>query len=133
MSYEDFQREFYNFVERTDNVYWWQHPFKSLIKYRADILCYIDNDSQYALEHLFGKTLDQICKYLYDINFSYIPLDLTFRTIDINDKVITKNGLIGTVTNISSKGYLTIEILGSQRRIKRRPETVIKVGLNDEQ
>ena len=37
MSYEDFQREFYNFVERTDNVYWWQHPFKSLIKYRADI------------------------------------------------------------------------------------------------
>lgn len=133
MSYEDFQREFYNFVERTDNVYWWQHPFKSLIKYRADILCYIDDDSQYALEHLFGKTLDQICKYLYDINFSYIPLDLTFRTIDINDKVITKNGLIGTVTNISSKGYLTIEILGSQRRIKRRPETVIKVGLNDEQ
>ncbi len=133
MSYEDFQREFYNFVERTDNVYWWQHPFKSLIKYRADILCYIDNDSQYALEHLFGKTLDQICKYLYDINFSYIPLDLTFRTIDINDKVITKNGLIGTVTNISSKGYLTIEILGSRRRIKRRPETIIKVGLNDEQ
>ena len=133
MSYEDFQREFYNFIERADNVYWWQHPFKSLVKYRADILCYIDNDSQYALEHLLGKTLDQICKYLYDINFSYIPLDLTFRTIDINDKVITKNGLIGTVTNISSKGYLTIEILGSRRKVKRRPETVIKVGLNNEQ
>ena len=63
---------------------------------------------------------------------SYIPLDLTFRTIDINDTVVTKNGLIGVVTNISSKGYLTIEILGSQRKIKRRPETVIKVGLNNE-
>lgn len=132
MSYEDFQREFYNFVERTDNVYWWQHPFKSLIKYRADILCYIGDDSQYALEHLLGKTLDQICKYLYDINFSYIPLDLIFTPVNIEDKVITKNGLIGTVTNISSKGYLTIEILGSQRRVKRRPETVIKVGLNNE-
>lgn len=132
MSYEDFQREFYNFAERTDNVYWWQHPFKSLIKYRADILCCIGNDSQYALERLFGKTLDQICKYLYDINFSHIPLDLIFTRISIDDKVITRNGLIGTVTNISSKGYLTIEILGSQRRIKRRPETVIKIGLNDE-
>ena len=133
MSYEDFQREFYNFVQRPDNVCWWQHPFKSLIKYRADILYCIGNDSQYALEHLLGKTLDQICKYLYDINFSYIPLDLIFTPVNIEDKVITKNGLIGTVTNISSKGYLTIEILGSRRRVKRRPETVIKVGLNDEQ
>ena len=106
--------------------------FKSLIKYRADILYCLGNNSQYALEHLFGKTLDQICKYLYDINFSYIPLDLTFRTVDINDAVTTKNGLIGIVTNISSKGYLTIEILGSQRKIKRRPETVIKIGLNNE-
>ena len=133
MSYEDFQREFYNFVERTDNVYWWQDPFKSLIKYRGDILYCLGNNSQYASEHLLGKTLDQICKYLYDINFSYIPLDLTFRTIDINDTVVTKNGLIGVVTNISSKGYLTIEILGSQRKVKRRPEIVIKVGLNNEQ
>lgn len=132
MSYEDFQREFYNFVERTDNGSCWQHPFKSLIKYRGDILYCLGNNSQYALENLLGKTLDQICKYLYDINFSYIPLDRTFRTIDINDTVVTKNGLIGVVTNISSKGYLTIEILGSQRKIKRRPETVIKVGLNDE-
>ena len=132
MLYEDFQREFYNYVQRTDDVYWWQHPFKSLIKYRADILYCLGNDSQYALEHLFGKTLDQICKYLYDINFSYIPLDLTFRTVDINDTVTTKNGLIGIVTNISSKGYLTIEVLGSQRKIKRRPETVIKIGLNNE-
>ena len=132
MSYEDFQREFYNFVERTDNVYWWQHPFKSLIKYRGDILYCLGNNSQYASEHLLGKTLDQICKYLYVMNFSYIPLDLTFRAIDINDTVVTKNGLIGVVTKISSKGYLTIEILGSQRKIKRRPETVIKVGLNDE-
>ena len=132
MLYEDFQREFYNFVERTDNVYWWQHPFKSLIKYRGDILYCLDNDSQYALEHLFSKTLDQICKYLYDINFSYIPLDLTFTPVDINDTVTTKNGLIGVVTNISSKGYLTIEILGSQRKVKRRPETVVKVGLNNE-
>ena len=133
MLYEDFQREFYNFVERTDNVYWWQDPFKSLIKYRGDILYCLGNNSQYASEHLLGKTLDQICKYLYDINFSYIPLDLTFRTIDINDTVVTKNGLIGVVTNISSKGYLTIEILGSQRKVKRRPEIVIKVGLNNEQ
>ena len=133
MSYEDFQREFYNFVERTDNVYWWQDPFKSLIKYRGDILYCLGNNSQYASEHLLGKTLDQICKYLYDINFSYIPLDLTFRTIDINDTVVTKNGLIGVVTKISSKGYLTIEILGSQRKIKRRPEIVIKVGVNNEQ
>ena len=132
MLYEDFQREFYNFVQRADNTFWWQHPFKSLIKYRGDILCCLGNNSQYALENLLGKTLDQICKYLYDINFSYIPLDLTFRTIDINDTVVTKNGLIGIVTNISSKGYLTIEILGSQRKLKRRPETVIKVGLNDE-
>ena len=132
MSYEDFQREFYNYVQRTDDVYWWQHPFKSLIKYRADILYCLGNDSQYALEHLFGKTLDQICKYLYDINFSYIPLDLIFAPVDINDTVTTKNGLIGVVTNISSKGYLTIEILGSQRKVKRRPETVIKVGLNNE-
>lgn len=133
MSYEDFQREFYNFVERTDNGSWWQHPFKSLIKYRSDILYCLGSNSQYASEHLFGKTLDQICKYLYDMNFSYIPLDRIFTRISIDDKVTTKNGLIGTVTNISSKGYLTIEILGSQRRIKRRPETVIKVGLNDEQ
>ena len=132
MLYEDFQREFYNFAERTDNVYWWQHPFNSLVKYRADILYCIGNDSQYALEHLLGKTLDQICKYLYDINFSHIPLDLIFTRISIDDKVVTKNGLIGVVTKISSKGYLTIEILGSQRKIKRRPETVIKVGLNDE-
>ena len=132
MLYEDFQREFYNFVERTDNVYSWQHPFKSIVKYRADILYSIGNDSQYALEHLLGKTLDQICKYLYDINFSYVPLDLAFMPIDIDDKVITKNGLIGVVTNISSKGYLTIEILGSRRKVKRRPETVIKVGLNNE-
>ena len=132
MLYEDFQREFYNFVQRADNTSWWQHPFKSLIKYRADILYCLGNNSQYALEHLLGKTPDQICKYLYDINFSYIPLDLTFRTVDINDAVTTKNGLIGIVTNISSKGYLTIEILGSQRKIKRRPETVIKVGLNNE-
>ena len=43
-----------------------------------------------------------------------------------------KSMKIGVVTNISSKGYLTIEILGSQRKIKRRPETVIKVGLNNE-
>ena len=133
MSYEDFQREFYNFVERIDNVYWWQHPFKSLIKYRSDILYCLGNNSQYASEHLFGKTLDQICKYLYDMNFSYIPLDLIFAPVDINDTVTTKNGLIGVVTNISSKGYLTIEILGSRRKVKRRPETVIKVGLNDEQ
>ena len=132
MLYEDFQREFYNFVQRTDNTSCWQHPFKSLIKYRGDILYCLSNNSQCALENLLGKTLDQICKYLYDINFSYIPLDLTFRTIDINDTVVTKNGLIGVVTNISSKGYLTIEILGSQRKIKRRPETVIKVGLNNE-
>ena len=132
MLYEDFQREFYNFVQRADNTSRWHHPFKSIIKYRGDILCCLGNDSQYALEHLFGKTLDQICKYLYDINFSYIPLDLTFRTVDINDAVTTKNGLIGIVTNISSKGYLTIEILGSQRKIKRRPETVIKIGLNNE-
>ena len=132
MLYEDFQREFYNFVQRADNTPLWQHPFKSLIKYRGDILYCIGNDSQYALEHLFGKTLDQICKYLYDVNFSHIPLDLIFTRVSIDDKVITKNGLIGTVTNISSKGYLTIEILGSRRRIKRRPETVIKVGLNDE-
>ena len=132
MLYEDFQREFYNFVERTDNVYSWQHPFKSIVKYRADILYSIGNDSQYALEHLLGNTLDQICKYLYDINFSYVPLDLAFMPIDIDDKVITKNGLIGVVTNISSKGYLTIEILGSRRKVKRRPETVIKVGLNNE-
>ena len=132
MLYEDFQREFYNFVQRADNTSWGHHPFKSIIKYRGDILYCLGNDSQYALEHLFGKTLDQICKYLYDINFSYIPLDLTFRTVDINDTVTTKNRLIGIVTNISSKGYLTIEILGSQRKIKRRPETVIKVGLNDE-
>ena len=132
MLYEDFQREFYNFVQRADNTFWWQHPFKSLIKYRGDILCCLGNNSQYALENLLGKTLDQICKYLYDINFSYIPLDLIFTRISIDDKVITKNGLIGTVTNISSKGYLTIEILGSQRKIKRRPETVIKVGLNNE-
>ena len=129
MLYEDFQREFYNFVQRADNRH---HPFKSIIKYRGDILYCLGNDSQYALEHLFGKTLDQICKYLYDINFSYIPLDLTFRTVDINDAVTTKNGLIGIVTNISSKGYLTIEILGSQRKIKRRPEIVIKIGLNNE-
>ena len=133
MLYEDFQREFYNFVERPDNVSCWQHPFKSLIKYRGDILYCLGNNSQYASEHLLGKTLDQICKYLYDINFSYIPLDLTFRTIDINDTVVTKNGLIGVVTKISSKGYLTIEILGSQRKIKRRPEIVIKVGVNNEQ
>ena len=133
MLYEDFQREFYNFVERTDNVYCWQHPFKSLVKYRADILYCIGNDSQYALEHLLGKTLDQICKYLYDINFYHIPLDRIFTRVSIDDKVTTKNGLIGVVTNISSKGYLTIEILGSRRKIKRRPETVIKVGLNDEQ
>ena len=133
MSYEDFQREFYNFVERPDNVSWGHHPFKSIIKYRGDILYCLGNDSQYALEHLFGKTLDQICKYLYDMNFSYIPLDLIFVPVDINDTVTTKNGLIGVVTNISSKGYLTIEILGSQRKIKRRPETVIKVGLNNEQ
>ena len=133
MSYEDFQREFYNFVERTDNVCWWQHPFKSLIKYRGDILYCLGNNSQDASEHLLGKTLDQICKYLYVMNFSYIPLDLTFRAIDINDTVVTKNGLIGVVTNISSKGYLTIEILGSQRKVKRRPEIVIKVGLNNEQ
>ena len=132
MLYEDFQREFYNFVQRVDNTSWWHHPFKSIIKYRGDILYCLGNDSQYALEHLLGKTLDQICKYLYDINFSYIPLDLTFRTVDINDAVTTKNGLIGIVTNISSKGYLTIEILGSRRKVKRRPETVIKVGLNDE-
>ena len=132
MLYEDFQREFYNFVQRADNVSCWHHPFKSIIKYRGDILYCLGNDSQYALEHLFGKTLDQICKYLYDINFSYIPLDLTFRTVDINDTVTTKNGLIGIVTNISSKGYLTIEVLGSQRKIKRRPETVIKIGLNNE-
>ena len=133
MLYEDFQREFYNFVQRADNTSWWRHPFKSLVKYRADILYCIDNDSQYALEHLLGKTLDQICKYLYDINFFYIPLDRIFTRVSIDDKVTTQNGLIGTVTNISSKGYLTIEILGSQRKIKRRPETVIKVGLNDEQ
>ena len=132
MLYEDFQREFYNFVQRADNTSWWQHSFKSLIKYRGDVLDCLGNNSQYALESLLGKTLDQICKYLYDINFSYIPLDLTFRTIDINDTVVTKNGLIGIVTNISSKGYLTIEILGSQRKVKRRPETVIKVGLNNE-
>ena len=132
MSYEDFQREFYNYVQRTDDVYWWQHSFKSLIKYRADILYCLGNDSQYALEHLLGKTLDQICKYLYDINFSYIPLDLIFAPVDINDTVTTKNGLIGVVTNISSKGYLTIEILGSRRKVKRRPEIVIKVGLNNE-
>ena len=132
MLYEDFQREFYNFVQRVDNTSLWRHPFKSIIKYRGDILYYLGNDSQYALESLLGKTLDQICKYLYDINFSYIPLDRTFRTIDINDTVVTKNGLIGVVTKISSKGYLTIEILGSQRKIKRRPEIVIKVGLNDE-
>lgn len=132
MLYEDFQREFYNFVQRADNTFWRQHPFESLIKYRGDILYCLGNNSQYALENLLGKTLDQICKYLYDINFSYIPLDLTFRTIDINDTVVTKNGLIGIVTNISSKGYLTIEILGSQRKIKRRPETVVKVGLNNE-
>ena len=67
------------------------------------------------------------------MNFSYIPLDLIFVPVDINDTVTTKNGLIGVVTNISSKGYLTIEILGSRRKVKRRPETVIKVGLNDEQ
>ena len=132
MLYEDFQREFYNFVQRADNTSRRQHPFNSLIKYRGDILYCLGNDSQYALEHLFAKTLDQICKYLYDINFSYIPLDLTFRTVDINDTITTKNGLIGIVTNISSKGYLTIEILGSQRKIKRRPETVVKVGLNNE-
>ena len=132
MLYEDFQREFYNFVQRADNTFWCHHPFKSIIKYRGDILYCLGNDSQYALEHLFGKTLDQICKYLYDINFSYIPLDLTFRTVDINDTVTTKNGLIGIVTNISSKGYLTIEILGSRRKVKRRPETVIKIGLNNE-
>ena len=132
MSYEDFQREFYNFVERPDNVSCWQHPFKSLIKYRSDILYCLGSNSQYASEHLLGKTLDQICKYLYDMNFSYIPLDLIFTLVNIEDKVITKNGLIGTVTNISSKGYLTIEILGSQRKVKRRPETVIKVGLNNE-
>ena len=132
MSYEDFQREFYNFVERPDNVSCWQHPFKSLIKYRSDILYCLGNNSQYASEHLFGKTLDQICKYLYDMNFSYIPLDLIFAPVDINDTVATKNGLIGVVTNISSKGYLTIEILGSRRKVKRRPETVIKVGLNNE-
>lgn len=132
MLYEDFQREFYNFVQRADNTPWRRHPFKSLIKYRADILDCLGSNSQYALESLLGKTLDQICKYLYDINFSYIPLDLAFTPVDINDKVITKNGLIGVVTNISSKGYLTIEILGSQRKIKRRPEIVIKVGLNDE-
>lgn len=132
MSYEDFQREFYNFVQRADNIPCWQHPFKSLIKYRGDVLYCLGSNSQYALEHLLGKTLDQICKYLYDINFSYIPLDLIFTRISIGDKVITKNGVIGTVINISSKGYLTIEILGSQRRIKRRPEIVIKVGLNDE-
>ena len=132
MLYEDFQREFYNFVQRADNTPWWQHPFKSLIKYRGDVLCCLGNNSQYALENLLGKTLDQICKYLYDINFSYIPLDLIFTPINIDDKVVTKNGLIGIVTNISPKGYLIIEILGSQRKIKRRPETVIKVGLNDE-
>ena len=132
MLYEDFQREFYNFVQRADNTPWWQHPFKSLIKYRGDVLCCLGNNSQYALENLLGKTLDQICKYLYDINFSYIPLDLIFTPINIDDKVVTKNGLIGIVTNISPKGYLIMEILGSQRKIKRRPETVIKVGLNDE-
>lgn len=132
MLYEDFQREFYNFVQRADKTSCWHHPFNSIIKYRGDILYCLGNDSQYALEHLFGKTLDQICKYLYDINFSYIPLDLTFRTVDIKDTVTTKNGLIGIVTNISSKGYLTIEILGSQRKVKRRPETVIKIGLNNE-
>ena len=132
MLYEDFQREFYNFVQRADNTPWGRHPFKSLIKYRGDVLCCLGNNSQYALENLLGRTLAQICKYLYDINFSYIPLDLIFTPINIDDKVVTKNGLIGIVTNISSKGYLIIEVLGSQRKIKRRPETVIKVGLNDE-
>lgn len=132
MLYEDFQREFYNYVQRGNDVCGWQHPFKSLIKYRGDILYCLGNNSQYALENLLGKTPDQICKYLYDINFSYIPLDLAFIPVDINDKVITKNGLIGVVTSISSKGYLTIELSGSQRKIKRRPETVIKIGLNNE-
>lgn len=127
MTYEEFRDLFEDYVNRPNNCY--THPFR---EYAA--CCYFlanyPNDSQWAIEHRHGLNFDQVCKILYSISILGIPLDRVYNKLAIGDTVVTYQGLIGTIIDITPSKYLKIIIKGSDRQVRRYCLDVTKINHN---
>lgn len=125
IAYQEFEQLFQSYLN-TPSGELSRHPFK---EYATNYyLTSFRITYEWAVEKRFGLTEEQACKLLYASSVLNVVLDKAYQKLDVGDMVLTQQGLLGTITEITPGKYLKLTIRGSNRRVRRHHTSVIKVN-----